>query len=74
MTSTQTNLLSPEERAALERGIESGRIPVDTGFNTQARIRKYDLAAAESSVSLNLQSLEMISEHLQESVRPKSEH
>jgi len=62
MTTTRTNLLSPEERAALERGIESGSIPVDTGFNTQARIRKYDLATAESSVSLNLQSLEMINE------------
>ena len=62
MTSTRTNLLSAEERAALEQGIESGVIPVDTGFNTAARVKKYDLATAESNVSLNLQSLEMINE------------
>ncbi len=39
-----------------------GSIPVDTGFNTKARIKKYDLASEDSSLGVNVSSLDMINE------------
>ncbi len=42
--------------------MKDGSIPVDTGFNTKARIKKYDLASEDSSLGVNVSSLDMINE------------
>jgi len=55
-------LLSEEELAALASGMENGSIAVDTGFNTDAQVRKHDLAAEDSSLGVNVASLDMINE------------
>jgi flagellar motor switch protein FliM len=57
-----TNLLTPEELAALTEGIEDGSIPVDTGFNTSVRVKKHDLASEDSSLGVNITALDMINE------------
>jgi flagellar motor switch protein FliM len=46
----------------LAEGVKDGSIPVDTGFNTKARIKKYDLASEDSSLGVNVSSLDMINE------------
>jgi flagellar motor switch protein FliM len=56
------NLLSPEELMALAEGVNDGSIPVDTGFNTAARVRKHDLASEDSSLGVNVASVDMINE------------
>jgi flagellar motor switch protein FliM len=56
------NLLSAEELSALAEGVSDGSIPVDTGFNTSARVRKHDLASADSSLGVNVSSIDMINE------------
>lgn len=43
-----TNLLSPEELAALAEGVTNGSIPVDTGFNMSASVKKHDLSSEDS--------------------------
>jgi len=57
-----TNLLTPDELNALSEGVQDGSIPVDTGFNTGAKIKKHDLASEDSSLGVNLTSLDMINE------------
>ena len=55
-------LLTPEELSALAEGINDGSIPVDTGFNTAMRVRKHDLASEDSSLGVNVASIDMINE------------
>ncbi|MEI7785012.1 MAG: flagellar motor switch protein FliM [Betaproteobacteria bacterium] len=55
-------LLSAEELSALAEGINDGSIPVDTGFNTAMRVRKHDLASEDSSLGVNVASIDMINE------------
>lgn len=57
-----TNLLSPEELAALAQGVDDGTIAVDTGFNLTTRIKKHDLASEDSTLGVNTSSIEMINE------------
>ena len=53
-------LLSPDELAALSAGISDGSLDVDTGYNLDAQVRKHDLAAEDSSLGVNVSSLDMI--------------
>jgi len=55
-------LLSEAELAALSSGVSSGEIATDTGFNTEASVRKHDLASEDSSLCVNVASLDMINE------------
>ena len=57
-----TSLLTPDELAALTEGVMDGSIPVDTGFNTTARAKKHDLASEDSSLGVNITSIDMINE------------
>lgn len=57
-----SNLLSQEEIDALATGINDGTIPVDTGYNTSATVRKHDLTNEDSSLGINVTSLDMINE------------
>ncbi len=57
-----TNLLTPEELSALAEGVNDGTIPVDTGFNTSARYKQHDLASEDSSLGVNVASVDMINE------------
>ena len=59
---TSSNLLSPEELAALSEGIDDGTIAIDTGFNLTTRVKKHDLASEDSTLGVNTSSLEMINE------------
>jgi len=60
--SENTPLLSPEELAALNEGVDNGTIDVDSGFNTEAKVTKHDLASEDSSLGVNVGSLDMINE------------
>lgn len=55
-------LLTADELSALAEGVKDGSIPVDTGFNTNARVRKHDLASEDSSLGVNVSSIDMINE------------
>ena len=55
-------LLTSEELSALAEGVSSGRIEVDTGYNLEADIKKHDLASEDTSLGVNLTSLDMINE------------
>ena len=57
-----TQLLSNEELDALSQGVLSGEIEVDTGVNMGASVVKHDLAAEDSSLGVNVTSLDMIDE------------
>ena len=57
-----SNLLTPEGLAALAEGVDSGELAVDTGFNMQARVVKHDLASEDSTLGINLTSIDMINE------------
>ncbi|MGB4347875.1 MAG: FliM/FliN family flagellar motor switch protein [Burkholderiaceae bacterium] len=57
-----SNLLSPEELAALAEGVSDGSIAVDTGFNLMTRVKKHDLASEDSTLGVNTSALEMINE------------
>ena len=57
-----SNLLSQEELAALASGIDDGTIAVDTGFNLTTRVKKHDLASEDSSLGVNVASIDMINE------------
>jgi flagellar motor switch protein FliM len=57
-----TSLLTPDELSALAEGVMDGSIPVDTGFNTAARVKKHDLASEDSSLGVNVTSIDMINE------------
>ena len=56
------NLLSEDELAALSEGVRDGSIETDTGFNTSVRVRKHDLASEDSSLGVNVSSVDMINE------------
>ena len=56
------NLLSADELSALAEGVNDGSIAVDTGFNTAARVRKHDIASEDSSLGVNVTSIDMINE------------
>jgi flagellar motor switch protein FliM len=58
----KSNLLSDEELAALSEGVRDGSIETDTGFNTKVRVRKHDLASEDSSLGVNVTSIDMINE------------
>ena len=60
--SQRQNLLSPEELSALAEGLKDGSIESDTGFNTKLRVRKHDLASENSSLGVNVSSIDMINE------------
>ena len=57
-----SDLLSEDELNALSEGVADGSIPVDTGFNTRTKVRKHDLASEDSTLGVNLGSVEMINE------------
>jgi len=57
-----TSLLTADELSALAEGVKDGSIDVDTGFNTNARVRKHDLASEDSSLGVNVSSIDMINE------------
>jgi len=59
---TRQNLLSPEELSALSEGLKDGTLESDTGFNTGVRVRKHDLASENSSLGVNVSSIDMINE------------
>ena len=47
-------LLSQDEIAALTEGVKNGSIEVDSGFNTEANVKKHDLASEDSSLGVNV--------------------
>ena len=55
-------LLSPDELAALSAAVDNGSLAVDTGFNLDANVRKHDLTSEDSSLGINVASLDMINE------------
>ena len=55
-------LLSPDELAALSASLSDGSLDNDTGYNLDAPVRKHDLAAEDSSLGVNVSSLDMINE------------
>jgi flagellar motor switch protein FliM len=57
-----TSLLTEDELSVLTEGVTDGSIPVDTGFNTTARVKKHDLASEDSSLGVNITSIDMINE------------
>ena len=57
-----SSLLTQDELNVLTEGVTDGSIPVDTGFNTTARVKKHDLASEDSSLGVNITSLDMINE------------
>jgi flagellar motor switch protein FliM len=59
-----TALLSEDELAALQEGVDDGSIAVDTGYNVRARVRKHDLASEDSTLGINVGAIEMINERL----------
>ena len=63
MTLAETqNLLSPDELVALSASFNDGSMEVDTGYNLDVQVRKHDLAAEDSSLGVNVASLDMINE------------
>lgn len=61
MADTQS-LLTPDELAALAAGMNDGSLDIDSGYNTEAQVRKHDLASEDSSLGVNVASLDMINE------------
>ena len=61
MSDTQP-LLSPEELSALSAAVDDGTLSVDTGYNLDAQVRKHDLTTEDSSLGINVASLDMINE------------
>ena len=55
-------LLSPDELAALSAAVDNGSLAVDTGYNLEANVRKHDLTSEDSSLGINVASLDMINE------------
>jgi len=62
MSSSSGNLLSEAELQALAEDVADGSLSVDTGYNMQARVRKHDLTSEDSSLGVNLASIDMINE------------
>ena len=55
-------LLSVEELSALSAAVDDGSLSVDTGYNLDAQVRKHDLTTEDSSLGINVASLDMINE------------
>ena len=55
-------LLSQEELSALTQAVDDGSMAVDTGYNLDAQVRKHDLTAEDSSLGINVVSVDMINE------------
>jgi flagellar motor switch protein FliM len=55
-------LLSPEELAALSASLSDGTLDNQPGYNVDVQVRKHDLAAEDSSLGVNVASLDMINE------------
>ena len=55
-------LLSNEELAALSASISDGSLDVQSGYNVDMPVRKHDLAAEDSTLGVNVASLDMINE------------
>lgn len=55
-------LLSEEELEALASGLSDGSLDTGTGYNLDVPVRKHDLAAEDSSLGVNVASLDMINE------------
>jgi flagellar motor switch protein FliM len=55
-------LLSEEELQALASGLSDGSLDTSTGYNLDVSVRKHDLAAEDSSLGVNVGSLDMINE------------
>ncbi|MBD8048918.1 flagellar motor switch protein FliM [Limnohabitans radicicola] len=55
-------LLTPEELAALSAALDDGSLGVDTGYNLEVQVRKHDLTTEDSSLGINVASLDMINE------------
>ncbi|MCX7264487.1 MAG: hypothetical protein NT035_03575 [Burkholderiales bacterium] len=66
-----TSLLTPEELSTLAEAVMDGSIPVDTGFNTAARVKRYDLASEDSNLGVNVGSIDMINERFIRLFRPQ---
>jgi flagellar motor switch protein FliM len=56
------SLLSADEFAALAEGVNDGSIPVNTGFNTTIPFKAHDLTSEDSSLGVNVGSIDMINE------------
>ena len=55
-------LLTEDELAALSAAIDDGSLDVDTGYNIEVNVRKHDLTSEDSSLGINVMSLDMINE------------
>ena len=62
MATNRANLLSQDELSALAEGLKDGSLETDTGFNTSVRVRKHDLASENSTLGVNVSSIDMINE------------
>lgn len=60
--SEEGQLLSDEERMALAEAVASGDMASDTGLNLRAEVRRHDLTAEDSSLGVNVSSIDMINE------------
>ena len=54
--------LTSEELDALNAGVSSGEIEVDTGLNVHANVVKHDLTAEDSTLGINLSAIDMVNE------------
>jgi flagellar motor switch protein FliM len=61
MAETQP-LLSPEELAALSASLSDGGLDTHAGYNLDVPVRKHDIASEDSSLGVNVSSLDMINE------------
>ena len=59
---TSEPLLSPEEMAALTRSVGDQPLGEGEGYNTHLQVQKHDLAAEDSSLGVNLASIDMVNE------------
>lgn len=59
---TSEPLLSPDELAALSRSIGDQPLGEGEGYNTHMQVQKHDLAAEDSSLGVNLASIDMVNE------------
>jgi len=56
------SLLSSEELAALSASLSDDGTDTTPGYNLDVQVRKHDLAAEDSSLGVNVMSLDMINE------------
>ncbi len=59
---TSQPLLSPEELAALTETVRDQPLGAGEGYNTGMAVHKHDLAAEDSSLGVNLASIDMVNE------------